>query len=59
MKKEMSAFDLRSVVTELSNLEGAHMDKIHHWGGNVLFRFNVQGQGKRELLFADRKWLRR
>lgn len=57
MKKEMSAFDLRSVVTELSNLEGAHMDKIHHWGGNVLFRFNVQGQGKRELLFADRKWL--
>lgn len=57
MKKEMSAFDVRSVVTELSSLEGAHMDKIHHWGGSVLFRFNVQGQGKRELLFADRKWL--
>lgn len=58
MKKEMSSFDVRSVVTELASLEGAHMDKVHHWGaGNVLFRLNVQGQGKRELLFADRRWL--
>ncbi len=57
MKKEMSSFDVRSVVTELASLEDAHMDKIHHWGGNVLFRINVQGQGKRELLFENRKWL--
>lgn len=58
MKKEMSSFDVRSVVTELASLEGAHMDKIHHWGaGNVLFRLNVQGAGKKELLFEDRKWL--
>ncbi|MDO5861510.1 MAG: ribosome rescue protein RqcH [Thermoplasmata archaeon] len=58
MKKEMSSFDVRSIVTELAPLEGAHMDKIHHWGaGNVLFRLNVQGQGKKELLFQDRKWL--
>lgn len=58
MKKEMSSFDVRSIVTELASLEGAHMDKIHHWGaGNVLFRLNVQGQGKTELLFEDRKWL--
>lgn len=58
MKKEMSSFDVRSVVTELSVLEGAHMDKIFHWGaGNVLFRLNVQGEGKRELFFKDKKWL--
>ncbi len=58
MKKEMSSFDVRSVITELSDLEGAHMDKIYHWGaGNVLFRINVQGEGKRELFFKDRKWL--
>lgn len=58
MKKEMSSFDVRSVVTELAALEGAHMDKIHHWGsGNVLFRLNIQGQGKKELFFEDRKWL--
>ncbi len=58
MKKEMSSFDVRSVVTELASLEGAHMDKIYHWGsGNVLFRLNIQGQGKKELLFEDRKWL--
>lgn len=58
MKKEMSSFDVRSVVTELSVLEGAHMDKIFHWGaGNVLFRLNVQGEGKKELFFKDKKWL--
>ncbi len=58
MKKEMSSFDVRSVVTELSGIEGAHMDKIYHWGaGNVLFRINVQGSGKKELFFRDKKWL--
>ena len=58
MKKEMSSFDVRSIVTELADLEGAHMDKIFHWGaGNVLFRINVQGEGKKELFFKDRKWL--
>ena len=58
MKKEMSSFDVRSIVTELSGLEGAHMDKIYHLGaGNVLFRINVQGEGKRELFFRDKKWL--
>jgi len=58
MKKEMSAFDVRSVVREMEALEGAHMDKIFHWGaGNVLFRLNVQGQGKKELFFKDKRWL--
>lgn len=58
MKKEMSSFDIRSVVTDLSALEGAHMDKIFHWGsGNVLFRLNVQGVGKKDLFFKDKKWL--
>ena len=58
MKKEMSSFDVRSVVTEISGIEGAHMDKIFHWGAkNVLFRLNVQGEGKRELFFRDGKWL--
>lgn len=58
MKKEMSSFDVRSVVTELAMLEGSHMDKIYQWGsGNVLFRLNVQGAGKKDLFFKDRKWL--
>ncbi|MDR2866102.1 MAG: NFACT family protein [Methanomassiliicoccaceae archaeon] len=58
MKKEMSAFDVRAVVKEMTFLEDAHMDKIFHWGaGNVLFRINVQGQGKKELFFKDKKWL--
>ena len=58
MKKEMSSFDVRSIVSELSALEGAHMDKVFQWGsGNALFRINVSGQGKRDLFFKDRKWL--
>ena len=58
MKKEMSSFDVRSIVSELSLLEGAHMDKIYQWGaGNVLFRINVQGEGKKEVFFKDKKWL--
>ncbi len=58
MKKEMSSFDVRSIVSEMASLEGAHIDKIFHWGaGNVLFRLNVQGEGKRELFFKDKKWL--
>jgi predicted ribosome quality control (RQC) complex YloA/Tae2 family protein len=58
MKKEMSSFDVRSIVSELSILENAHMDKIFQWGsGNVLFRINAQGPGKKDLFFKDRKWL--
>ncbi|MCL2608232.1 MAG: NFACT family protein [Methanomassiliicoccaceae archaeon] len=58
MKKEMSSFDVRAIVNEMKILEGAHMDKIFHWGAaNVLFRLNVQGQGKKELLFKNKKWL--
>ena len=34
------------------------MDKIFQWGaGNVLFRINVQGEGKKDLFFKDKKWL--
>ncbi|MFA6709853.1 MAG: ribosome rescue protein RqcH [Candidatus Methanomethylophilaceae archaeon] len=57
MKKEMSSFDVRSIATEMASLTDAHMDKVFQWGNNVLFRINVQGQGKRELFFKDKKWL--
>ena len=53
----MSSFDVRTVVNEMQSLKDGHMDKIFHWGSNVLFRINVQGQGKRELYFKDKKWL--
>ncbi len=54
----MSAFDVRAIVSEMAVLENGHMDKIFHWGaGNVLFRINVQGQGKKELFLKDKKWL--
>lgn len=57
MKKEMSSFDVRSVVNDMAELKDAHMDKIFQWGSNVLFRINVQGQGKRDVFFKEKKWL--
>ena len=57
MKKEMSSFDVRSVVNEMAILKDAHMDKIFQWGNNVLLRINVQGQGKKDVFFKDKKWL--
>ncbi len=57
MKKEMSSFDVRSMVNEMSVLKNGHMDKIFQWEKNVLFRINVQGQGKKDLFFKDSKWL--
>lgn len=57
MKKEMSSFDVSSLITELAEFEGAHLDKIYQWGaGNVLFRINTKN-GKVDLYFKDRKWL--
>ncbi len=57
MKKEMSSFDVRSVVNEMAMLKDAHMDKIFQWGNNVLLRINVQGQGKKDVFFKDKRWL--
>lgn len=57
MKKEMSSFDVRSVVNEMAVLKDAHMDKIFQWGNNVLLRINVQGQGKKGVFFKDKRWL--
>ncbi|AGI48467.1 putative RNA-binding protein, eukaryotic snRNP -like protein [Thermoplasmatales archaeon BRNA1] len=58
MKKEMSSFDVSSVVREMAILEDAHMDKIYQWGeGNVLFRINTKNDGKADLFFKDKKWL--
>ena len=41
----------------MAALKDAHMDKIFQWGPNVLFRINVQGQGKRDVFFKDKRWL--
>lgn len=58
MKKEMSAFDVRSIADELGSLQGSFVDKVFHWGkGNFLARVNVQGEGKKEVFFKDRHWL--
>ncbi len=58
MKKEMSSFDVRSMVAEMAVLENGHMDKIFQWdSGTVLFRINVSGQGKKDLFFKNGKWL--
>ena len=58
MKKEMTAFDVAAITSEMQGLVGGFLDKIFHWDGrNVLLRINVQGEGKRELTLKDGKWL--
>ena len=57
MKKEMSSFDVSSLVTEMAALEDAHLDKTYQWDNNVLFRINAKGNGKVDLFFKDKKWL--
>lgn len=58
MKTEMSAFDVLAIVREMQGLVGGYLDKIFQWDRrNILFRINVPGTGKKELLFQDMKWL--
>lgn len=57
MKKEMSSFDVSSLVKDMAVLDGAHMDKIYQWENNVLFRINTKNDGKADLFFKDKKWL--
>ena len=57
MKKEMSSFDVSSLVKDMAVLEDAHMDKIYQWENNVLFRINTKNDGKADLFFKDKKWL--
>ncbi|HUT26801.1 MAG TPA: ribosome rescue protein RqcH [Methanomassiliicoccales archaeon] len=58
MKKEMTAFDVATMTSELQGICGGFLDKIFHWEGrNVLIRINVQSEGKKELFLKDGKWL--
>lgn len=58
MKTEMSAFDVLAIAKEMQTLVGGYLDKIFHWNRkNLLFRVNVPGAGRRELLLQELKWL--
>ncbi len=57
MKKEMSSFDVSSLVAEMAILEDAHLDKTYQWEDNVLFRINSKNNGKIDLFFKNKKWL--
>jgi predicted ribosome quality control (RQC) complex YloA/Tae2 family protein len=58
MKKEMTAFDIMAICQEMQSLVGGFVDKVFAWEGrNVLFRINVQGEGKSELYLQDGHWL--
>ncbi|MCQ2086122.1 MAG: NFACT family protein [archaeon] len=57
VKKEMSSFDVHSIVNEMIPLVGSHVDNVFQWGSNILLRVNVSGKGKRNIFFKERKWL--
>jgi predicted ribosome quality control (RQC) complex YloA/Tae2 family protein len=50
MKTQISGFDVRRLVKDLQKLAGAYLDKAYQLSGNELvFRFNIKGEGKAEL----------
>lgn len=58
MKEELSAFDILAMTGEMQSLVGGYLDKVFHWEAkNVLVRVNTQGQGKKEMVLQDMKWL--
>lgn len=58
MKNEMSAFDVLALTAEMRSIVGGFIDKIFHWNGsNFLFRINVPGSGKKEIVFQEARWL--
>jgi predicted ribosome quality control (RQC) complex YloA/Tae2 family protein len=58
MKNEMSAFDVLALAAEMRSIIGGFVDKIFHWNGsNFLFRINVPGSGKKEIIFQEARWL--
>jgi predicted ribosome quality control (RQC) complex YloA/Tae2 family protein len=58
MKEEMSAFDILAMTGELQGLVGGYLDKVFHWDvKNVLLRINTPGQGRKELVLQDMRWL--
>jgi len=58
MKEEMSAFDILAMTGEMQSLVGGYLDKVFHWDvKNVLLRINTQGQGKKEMVLQEMRWL--
>ena len=58
MKEEMSAFDILAMTGEMQSLVGGYLDKVFHWDvKNVLLRINTPGQGRKELVLQEMKWL--
>jgi predicted ribosome quality control (RQC) complex YloA/Tae2 family protein len=58
MKEEMSTFDVLAMVGEMRSLVGGYLDKVFHWDvKNVLLRINTPGEGKKELVLQDMRWL--
>ncbi len=59
MKSEMSAFDILALVDEAQVLVGGFVDKIFRWRNrkDVLIRFYVKEEGRKELYYREGKWL--
>lgn len=58
MKEELSTFDILALVVELQSVKGGYIDKIFHWdNNNFLFRFNVPGTGKKEIVLSEVRWI--
>ncbi len=57
MKKEITSFDLRRLISELAELHGGYLDKVYQEGGRFTLRFHVPGRGRREVFHEVGRWL--
>ncbi len=57
MKEGVTSFDLRVLLGELSELQGAYLDKVYQTDSSFILRLNIPREGKREVFIEPGKWI--
>lgn len=57
MKKEITSFDLRKIVSELQVLIGGYLDKVYQLDDELFLRFHLPREGRREVYHRVGRWL--
>ncbi len=57
MKEALTSFDIRVLSRELSEIQGAYLDKVYQRGSSFVLKFNLPRVGRREVYIEPGKWL--
>ncbi|MEE9237111.1 MAG: ribosome rescue protein RqcH [Thermoplasmata archaeon] len=57
MKEALTSFDIRVLLRDLSEIEGAYLDKVYQRDSSFILRFNLPRVGKRELFIEPGRWI--